>query len=110
MADDKVLVIGGTGDTGKLVIMRLLARARHVRVYARNPAKAREMFGTSVEVQGGEVDDEDATLVNECRQVESRLGLTEDATGDVGGAEAVHLGAHRCDHVHQQPWVELPST
>lgn len=60
MADDRILVIGGTGDTGKLVIMRLLARARHVRVYARNPQKARDMFGTSVEVQAGEVDDEAA--------------------------------------------------
>ncbi len=60
MANDKVLVLGGTGDTGKLVIMRLLARARHVRVYARNPEKARAMFGTSVEIQGGEVDDEQA--------------------------------------------------
>jgi len=58
MADDKVLVIGGTGDTGKLVITRLLARARHVRVYARNPGKARDMFGSSVEIQGGEIHDQ----------------------------------------------------
>lgn len=60
MADDKVLVIGGTGDTGKLVIMRLLARARHVRVYARNPNKARDMFGSAVEIEAGQVDDEAA--------------------------------------------------
>lgn len=58
MADDKVLVIGATGDTGKLVVKRLLARARHVRVYARNPQKARELFGSSVEIEAGEVDNE----------------------------------------------------
>jgi len=58
MAEDRVLVIGATGETGRLVVLRLLARARHVRVYARNAQKAQTMFGSSVDVRVGEVDDE----------------------------------------------------
>jgi uncharacterized protein YbjT (DUF2867 family) len=58
MSDGTILVIGGTGDTGKLVVQRLVARGRPVRVYARNEDKARGLFGTAVEIVRGEVDDE----------------------------------------------------
>ena len=48
-----ILVTGGTGRTGSEVVRALLRRDAPIRVLARNPAKARELFGSDVEVAAG---------------------------------------------------------
>lgn len=52
-----ILVTGATGTTGAAVVHELLQRNAPFRVMARNPAKARDMFGTAVEVVHGDMTD-----------------------------------------------------
>jgi uncharacterized protein YbjT (DUF2867 family) len=53
----KVLVLGGTGMLGGLVARRLQADGFEVRLLARDPHKARAMFGPAFEVVAGDVTD-----------------------------------------------------
>lgn len=46
----RVLVIGGTRGTGREVVKSLLACGRDVRLVARDPEKARRLFGDAVEL------------------------------------------------------------
>lgn len=48
---EPVVVVGGTGGTGRYVVERLLARGAQVRVAARDPAKARALYQGRVEVE-----------------------------------------------------------
>jgi uncharacterized protein YbjT (DUF2867 family) len=50
-----VLVAGATGQTGRRVVARLLARGVPVRVLSRSAERARQMFGASVEVVEGDI-------------------------------------------------------
>src|SRR5262245_56733725 len=50
-----VLVIGGTRGTGSLIVRLLERRKVPVRVLARNPANARTLFSSIVEVVGGDI-------------------------------------------------------
>lgn len=52
-----VLVIGGTGRTGRHVVERLLARGYPARVLTRDPGRAQGRFGAGVAVFGGDVTD-----------------------------------------------------
>lgn len=52
-----VLVIGGTGMLGQFVVRQLVADQSSVRVLARTPAKAFQLFGSTVEVCVGDLDD-----------------------------------------------------
>jgi uncharacterized protein YbjT (DUF2867 family) len=50
-----VLVIGGTRGTGSLIVRLLERQAVPVRVLARNPAHARGLFSSSVDVVAGDI-------------------------------------------------------
>jgi len=52
-----VLVLGSTGNVGPHVVEALLARGSRTRVIVRNGEKARELFGTAVEVIEGDIND-----------------------------------------------------
>jgi uncharacterized protein YbjT (DUF2867 family) len=50
-----VAVLGATGQTGKLVVQRLLEQDVSVRVLSRSVPKAQKMFGSSVEIIEGDL-------------------------------------------------------
>ena len=52
---DRVLVIGATRGTGRLVAEHLLSAGHRVRVLTRSPGQAEAMFGDRVEVAAGDV-------------------------------------------------------
>jgi uncharacterized protein YbjT (DUF2867 family) len=54
---EKILVIGGTGMLGQPVVRQLTTDGFSVRVLARTPAKAATLFGSTVEVCAGDLDD-----------------------------------------------------
>jgi uncharacterized protein YbjT (DUF2867 family) len=54
---NKILVLGGTGMLGSPVARRLRADGFEVRLLARDPEKARTMFGDSFEIVAGDVTD-----------------------------------------------------
>jgi uncharacterized protein YbjT (DUF2867 family) len=54
---EKILVLGGTGMLGGPVARRLRADGFEVRLLARDPEKARMMFGDSFEIVAGDVTD-----------------------------------------------------
>jgi uncharacterized protein YbjT (DUF2867 family) len=56
----KVLVLGGTGMLGGPVARRLQADGFEVRLLARDPQKARAMFGAAFEIVAGDVTDPDS--------------------------------------------------
>jgi nucleoside-diphosphate-sugar epimerase len=53
--DKRILVIGATGLLGQPVTLRLQADGFQVRLLARDPEKARRMFGEAFEVVPGDV-------------------------------------------------------
>jgi len=55
MPDDRVLVIGGTRGTGLLIARLLVQQGVVVRALARDPARATETLGASVEVVPGDI-------------------------------------------------------
>lgn len=54
---EKILVIGGTGMLGQFVVRQLVADQYNVRVLARTPDKAFKLFGPTVEVCAGDLDE-----------------------------------------------------
>ena len=52
-----ILVVGGTGMLGKPVAQQLKIDGFNVRLLARNPEKARKLFGNGYEIIKGDVDD-----------------------------------------------------
>jgi uncharacterized protein YbjT (DUF2867 family) len=54
-AMSRILVLGGTGMLGTPTVRHLVADGFDVRLFARNPVKARERFGRSVDVVAGHV-------------------------------------------------------
>ena len=52
-----ILVTGATGTAGSEVVRALVARGARVRVFARDPEKARSLFGDAVEIQRGDFAD-----------------------------------------------------
>ena len=52
-----ILVVGGTGLLGKPVAQQLKIDGFNVRLLARNPEKARKLFGNGYEIIKGDVDD-----------------------------------------------------
>lgn len=52
-----VLVVGATGQTGRLIVAELQARDYRVRAFARDADKARRILGDDVEVVSGDVKD-----------------------------------------------------
>lgn len=56
-ATDLVLVVGATGGVGQLTVAELLTQNVKVRVLARNPDKAQQMFAEQVEIVVGDTRD-----------------------------------------------------
>jgi uncharacterized protein YbjT (DUF2867 family) len=54
-AGERVLVVGATRGTGRLVAQRLVQEGYRVRVLARDPARATRVLGEGVEVIAGDV-------------------------------------------------------
>ena len=52
---DRILVVGATGGVGKRVVKNLLAQNHSVRVLARIPERARELFSEKVEIFEGDL-------------------------------------------------------
>ena len=79
---NKLLVLGGTGMLGGPVAHRLRADGFKVRLLARDPKKARTMFGDSFEIVAGDVTDV-CSLERYCRafhpEVESVSVMPVDA-------------------------------
>ncbi len=57
MSGQPILVAGGTGRLGQLVVARLLAAGRAVRVLSRNPDGARSVLGPDVDLVAGDLSD-----------------------------------------------------
>jgi len=55
MTDPRVLVTGATGLVGSAIVRALVGRKRPVRVLARDPERARVLFGPSVDVATGDL-------------------------------------------------------
>src|SRR4051812_5514102 len=52
-----ILVAGGTGRLGTLLVARLAANGRDVRVFTRDPERARHLEGVAAEIVRGDVRD-----------------------------------------------------
>lgn len=89
----RVLVAGATGESGRLVVERLLRRGDRVRVLCRNATKARTLFGERVELHLGDVRDL-ASLAGAATDVELALCTigTRSYFGKNGGAAVDELG------------------
>jgi uncharacterized protein YbjT (DUF2867 family) len=55
-----VLVVGATGQTGRLVVEELTRQGYQVRAFVRDAEKARELLGDGVQLVTGEVQDQDS--------------------------------------------------
>jgi dihydroflavonol-4-reductase len=66
----QILITGATGFIGRQLTRDLVERGKSVRVLARSPRKARELFGEAVEVCGGDVTNA-AALEAACRGIET---------------------------------------
>lgn len=69
MTEARVLVTGATGMVGGAIVRALLARRRQIRVFARDPDRARLLFGSSVEIAAGHLEDAE-TLRRACKGIE----------------------------------------
>ncbi|HHE07822.1 MAG TPA: SDR family oxidoreductase [Chlorobaculum parvum] len=92
----RVLVAGATGKTGSWVVKRLLHYKVPVRVLARSGQKAREMFGDTVEVVEGKIQDTEAVrrAVSGCDAVISALGSSA-VSGEASPSEVDRDGTIR---------------
>ncbi len=54
---DSVLVVGATGETGRLIVAGLLREGYRVRAFTRNASKAKRLLGDDVEIATGDVKD-----------------------------------------------------
>lgn len=72
-----VLVVGGTGRTGRLVVQELRARGIPARLFVRDEAKARLILGDGEYVQGDALTADLAPIMQGVRAVISALGSSE---------------------------------
>jgi nucleoside-diphosphate-sugar epimerase len=69
MTEPRVLVTGATGMVGSAIVRALLTRKRRVRVLARDPDRAGVLFGSSVEIAAGRLEDPES-LRKACGDIE----------------------------------------
>lgn len=111
-----LLILGGTGLLGTPVVRRLHADGFSVRLLARSPEKARQMFGESVEVLAGDATDRatlDSAMVG-CDGVHLTLGGEAELPGTLLAAELAaqhNLGRityiSGCTVCEQNRWFSL---
>lgn len=98
----KVLVLGGTGMLGQPVARQLKEDGFEVRLLARSPEKAREMFGNPVEIIEGDVTDVDALekAMEGCHGVHISVGGPVDQlSAENVAALAPRLGVERVTYI-----------
>jgi uncharacterized protein YbjT (DUF2867 family) len=99
---NRILVLGGTGMLGSRVAHRLRADGLEVRLLARDPEKARAMYGDSFEVVAGDVTDLDSLergLVD-CEGVHISVGGSVDQlSAENVAALAPRLGLERITYI-----------
>jgi hypothetical protein len=81
---NKVLVIGGTRGTGKEVIEQAISQGDSVTILARDPSKAKILFGDSLNILAGDVTDPES-LVKVLSADFDAVIYTVDITGGIGG-------------------------
>ncbi len=69
MTEALVLVTGATGTVGSGIVRALLERKRRVRVLARDPERARILFGASADIAAGSLEDPES-LRKACADIE----------------------------------------
>jgi NAD(P)-dependent dehydrogenase (short-subunit alcohol dehydrogenase family) len=79
-----ILVIGGTRGTGKLAIDYAIAQEYSVTLLARDPAKAKGLFGATVDIICGDVTQSE-TLKTLKWSTFAAIIYTVDITGGIGG-------------------------
>lgn len=89
----RVVVFGGTGETGRRVVERLLESGHMLRIVCRNPDRAQALFGARVEVHCGDVRDANSLVgaATDAQVAISAIG-TRTYFGKNGGAAVDELG------------------
>jgi len=92
-----ILVVGGTGMLGEPIARRLHADGYPVRIFTRNPEKARAKFGPGYDVAAGDVEDQTAltAALAGCQAVHINLDGGLDPDLERRGAENVARAAAR---------------
>lgn len=88
-----VLVVGGTGRTGRHVVGKLLERGYTVRVLTRDPSRARERLDEGTEVFGGDVT-QAGNVEGAMRGADGAVVIVESAVSDdaPNSPERAHYG------------------
>jgi nucleoside-diphosphate-sugar epimerase len=81
---NKILIIGGTRGTGKEVIEQAISQGDSVTVLARDPSKAKILFGDSLNILAGDVTDP-KSLGKVLSADFDAIIYTVDITGGIGG-------------------------
>lgn len=87
----EILVIGGTGQTGRNIVQKLPQYGYAVRVLTRHPDMAQEQFDTEVKVITGDIT-QAASVVTAMRDVTGCIIIVESANSDsaTNSPERVH--------------------
>lgn len=83
-ASGPVLVVGGTGRTGRHVVRKLLERGYPARVLTRHPARVENLLGDGVGVFGGDVTDAESVRLEQGDTGEGRVPREDVAEVCVG--------------------------
>ncbi|MBS7702908.1 NmrA family NAD(P)-binding protein [Chelatococcus asaccharovorans] len=113
MSPAPILVTGATGTLGQLVVKRLIALDRPVRVFTRRPDAARKHFGAAVQIAVGEFADRtslDAALRGIDRllllsPISERLAADQIAVADA----AATAGVRRIVKISGSDWTIEPA-
>jgi uncharacterized protein YbjT (DUF2867 family) len=62
IADNKILVLGGTGHYGRWIVRSLIKMGENVRVLSRNTKNARKILGNNLEIIEGDITSRDAII------------------------------------------------
>ncbi|GCE29062.1 nucleoside-diphosphate sugar epimerase [Dictyobacter alpinus] len=91
-----ILVIGGTGNTGRHIVQKLLQHGYAARVLARNIHAAREQFDPQVEVVAGDIT-QPASVAAAMHGVAGCVIIVESSTSDAApnSPERVHFQGTR---------------
>lgn len=92
----KVLVAGATGKTGQWVVKRLQHYGIAVRVFSRDRQKAQSLFGDTVEIITGKIQEREEVMraVTGCSAIISALG-SHEFSGESSPAEVDRDGVMR---------------